>query len=63
MTWAKYYFILVAVSVVICWIAAWRDIRRERMLRGFLLALVAPFVLSGLLYVGTLIFILARDGI
>ena len=57
------YLILVALSTAVCWTAAWRAIRREKMFRGFLLALVAPFALSGLLYVGILFFLLARDGV
>ena len=57
------YLILVVISIAVCWIAAWRAIRREKMLRGFVLALVAPFVLSGMLYVGTLILFLVRDGV
>ena len=63
MTWTKYYVVLFAASAVMCWIVAWRAIRKEQILNGFLLALVAPFILSGLLYVGSLVYVLVRDGI
>ena len=39
MTWTKYYVVLFAASAVICWIAAWRAIRKEQILNGFFIGI------------------------